>query len=266
MDLQLLLLLGLTFLIHLIGSLAYSVRIAGVRTLRIAVSLSLFNILLLVSRTANSFQAPMLARRVEGSLAKGPGTALGDFRLLLAAASAATVAGALLTPTFQRLFTRAVAKLSVERSVVRLLLRSVSASGLETLRRSATVPALANVRALQGEARFPLGIAAINLGATAVWTVGVLASLYAAYLNPALRVTSSNLSALVNGVATLLLFIVVDPYLSLLTDDVIEGRTGEPFFRRAVVWMLASRLAGTLVAQVLLVPAATLVALVAARI
>src|SRR5262245_17829647 len=39
-DPQLWLLFWLTFVINLVGSLAYSVRIAGVRTLRIAVSLS----------------------------------------------------------------------------------------------------------------------------------------------------------------------------------------------------------------------------------
>ena len=65
MDPGLLVICGLTFVIHLIGTLAYSVRIAGSRTGRIALSLSLFNILILVSRTSNSFQAPLLAKRVE---------------------------------------------------------------------------------------------------------------------------------------------------------------------------------------------------------
>ena len=47
MDPQLLLICCLTFVIHLIGTLAYSVRIAGVRTSRIAVSLALFSLLAL---------------------------------------------------------------------------------------------------------------------------------------------------------------------------------------------------------------------------
>jgi Amj-like protein len=68
MDPGLLVICGLTFVIHLIGTLAYSVRIAGSRTGRIALSLSLFNILILVSRTSNSFQAPLLAKRVEQHL------------------------------------------------------------------------------------------------------------------------------------------------------------------------------------------------------
>jgi len=107
LDKQLLILLFLTFIINLVGSLAYSVRIAGVRTMRIAVSFSMFNILVLVSRTANTFQVPLMAKRVEQHLAAGPAGGIGDFRWLIASASAATIVGALLTPTFQRLFARA---------------------------------------------------------------------------------------------------------------------------------------------------------------
>jgi hypothetical protein len=56
MDKQLLLICALTFIIHIIGTLAYSVRIAGIRTRRIAVSLALFSILMQLSRPLNSFQ------------------------------------------------------------------------------------------------------------------------------------------------------------------------------------------------------------------
>ncbi len=83
MDAGLLLICALTFVIHLIGTLAYSVRIAGTRTRRIALSLSLFNLLILVSRTSNSFQAPLLAKRVEQNIAAGISNGPGDFRSLL---------------------------------------------------------------------------------------------------------------------------------------------------------------------------------------
>ena len=65
MDWQLASLCGLTFIIQLIGALAYAVRIAGVRTRRIAVSFALFNILVLVSRTSNAFQGSFVAKRIE---------------------------------------------------------------------------------------------------------------------------------------------------------------------------------------------------------
>jgi hypothetical protein len=52
----------------------------------------------------------------------------------------------------------------------------------------------------------------------------------------------------------------------VMTDDVIEGRQTEPSFRRAIVWLVGSRLAGTVLAQVLLIPAASLIVFVAERI
>src|ERR1700733_4210473 len=97
MDLNLGIICVLTFIIHLIGTLAYSVRIAGVRTRRIAVSFALFNILVLVSRTSNSFQGPFLAKRVEQNLLHPTAhNLLSDFRWLLCSATLATVVGGFL--------------------------------------------------------------------------------------------------------------------------------------------------------------------------
>src|SRR6185295_15839844 len=122
MDRQLAVILVLTFLIHLVDTLAYSVRIAGVRTRRLAVSFSLFNILVLVARTANTVQTPLIASRVEAAIRAGRATLVGDLRLVLVAGSVATVVGALLIPTFQNVFSKAVRAFNVHRSVPRLLM------------------------------------------------------------------------------------------------------------------------------------------------
>ena len=71
---QIIIVLILTFLINLITTLSYSVRIVGIRTGRVAISFTLFNILVLVSRAANGFQAPLLYRC---SRLKGPVYSLG---------------------------------------------------------------------------------------------------------------------------------------------------------------------------------------------
>jgi general stress protein CsbA len=63
----------------------------------------------------------------------------------------------------------------------------------------------------------------LNVAAVALWTVGVFASLYAGYLNPQFRVTASTLSSIVNGVATIFMFVLIDPHLSVMTDDVRRG-------------------------------------------
>ena len=100
MDRQLLIICLLTFGINLIGTLAYAARIAGVRTRRIAMSFALFNILVLVSRTSNSFLGPFLAKRIETRISGGGGDALyGDFQLVLGSASLAVALGIALVPT-----------------------------------------------------------------------------------------------------------------------------------------------------------------------
>lgn len=264
MDKQLFLICFLTFVIHLIGTLAYSVRIAGVRTKRIAVSMALFSILMLVSRTSNSFLGPFLAKRVETNLhALATGALLGDFRWLMVSASLATVAGALLIPTFQRVFCRAVLHFQVYRSIPKLILHSFFKGGLSYVRDVATVPAARNVTEIRSGHGVSRRITLLNVGATALWTVGVFASLYAGVLDPSVRVTSSTLSSIVNGGATIMMAMFIDPHMSGMTDDVVEGKVTEGQFRKAVVWLVGSRLAGTVAAQALLVPAAILIASVA---
>ncbi len=267
MDKNLAIIFVLTFIIHLIGTLAYSVRIAGVRTRRIAVSFALFNILVLVSRTSNSFQGPFLSKRVEEILVH-PTThdMLSDFRWLLFSATLATAVGAFLIPTFQRYFSHAVQEFQVHRSIPRLLLHICFRGGLAQIKDSASVPASRNVTALRDDHGVSPATIALNVVAVALWTVGVFAALYAGYLNPRLRMTSSQLSSLINGVATVLMFIVIDPQLSVMTDDVVEGRLSEPAFRRTIVWLVGSRFVGTLIAQIMLVPAAGLIVFVAGKL
>ncbi len=59
MSTQIIIVLILTFVIYVISTLAYSVRIVGVRTGRIAISFAVFNVFALLSRTANTIQAPL---------------------------------------------------------------------------------------------------------------------------------------------------------------------------------------------------------------
>ena len=266
MDRQILIVVALTFVINLISTLSYSVRIAGIRTGRIAVSLSLFNILVLVSRTSNSFQAPLLAKHIEKNIdANSFASAETEFRFLLLAATLASIAGAFLIPTFQRLFGRAVLAFSVYRSVPRLLLHSFSKAGILYIRDSLKVPVRGNLTQIGDVRHFPLWTLVFNTIAVSILTVGVFSSLYAGYLNPDLRVTSNSLSSIINGMATMLMFVFIDPSLSIMTDDVMEGKTSDSFFRRFVTLLVGTRVIGTLAAQLMLVPAAKVIAVVARK-
>ena len=264
MDTQLFAICLLTAGIHLVGTMAYGARIAGVRTRRIALSFALFNILVLVSRTSNGFLGPFLAKRIESRLAEGGGEALlGDFRLVLISAAIAVAAGILLVPTSQRLFVRAIAYFQHNRSTTRMLLRCATPAGLRIIRNSIALPKKEQWRQLCKPRGVTVGVLLANCLAQGLLTVGVLASLYAGYLNPQFRVTASQLSAVVNGFATILLFAFIDPQLSVVTDDAIDGRVTDQMFRRMIIWISLSRLAGTLLAQIFLLPAAAAIAFIA---
>src|SRR5665647_886970 len=120
----------LTFLINLITTLSYSVRIVGIRTGRIAVSFALFNILVLISRTANGFQAPLLASSIEKNINSGIGSNLFDFQLIIFSSTIATIVGGLLIPSFQRILSVAVNRFSVYKSVPKTLFHGFTKGGI----------------------------------------------------------------------------------------------------------------------------------------
>ncbi|RVQ67169.1 DUF2837 family protein [Croceicoccus ponticola] len=262
MDSELVTICLLTGVINLIGALAYAARIAGVRTRRIALSFALFNILLLISRTSNGFLGPFIAKRIETALLTdgGGATLLWDLRIVLFSAALAVALGILLVPTGQRLFARAILSFQHNRSTTRLILRTATPAGLRTIRESIAIPSSETVRALGKPRGVSWSVLLANCLAQALLVVGVLSSLYAGYLSPEFRVTASQMSAIVNGFATILLFALIDPQISAMTDDVVDGTIPETVFRRTMVWISISRLVGTLLAQALLLPAAILIA------
>jgi len=264
MPVQITLVLFFSLIIHLVSTLSYSVRIVGIRTRKIAVSFALFNILVLISRTSNSFQAPLLAKWIEKNIIMGvhPGTF--EIRLIILATTIATIMGGILIPTFQRVLTNAVNNFSEHKSVPRLLLHGFSKSGIRRFRQEWKMPSRENfILPKAWKKQFPVRIFIYNMVAVSILTVGVLSSLYAGFFEPDLRTTASNLSSIVNGIATILLFVFIDPHLSALTDEVIEGKYSETDFRKIVRFMVVSRVMGTLLAQFLLLPFSKLIAITA---
>lgn len=266
MTTQVTIVLILTFIINLITTLFYSVRIVGIRTGRIAISFALFNILVLVSRTANGFQAPLLAKTVESDIKQGIFDNAGIFRLIIMSCSIATVIGAFFIPTFQRVLSRAVVNFSTHKSMGKLILHGFSKTGILYFKDNMTIPTKENISAIKLDNDFPWKIFILNIVAVAILTIGVLSAVYASYLNPDYRTTASNLSAFINGFATILMFAFIDPHLSAMTDDVTLGKCSEATFRKYIVYMTIARFFGTVLAQILFLPSAQLLAWTATHI
>ena len=229
-------------------------------------SFALFNILVLVSRTANGFQAPLLAKTVENDIKIGVFDNLNTFRLIILSCSIATIIGAFLIPTFQRILSKAVNDFSIHKSMGKLILHGFSKTGILYFKDNMTMPTKENITTIRLDSEFPWRIFILNIFAVAILTIGVLSAVYASYLNPDYRTTASNLSAFVNGFATILMFVFIDPYLSTMTDDVTQGKCSETTFRKYIVYMTIARLLGTILAQVLFLPSAKLLAWTATQI
>lgn len=251
--------------IHLIATLSYGVRIAGARTGKVAFCLSLFNILVLVSRSSNTLLTPALSKRVESGIEAGATAGLQhEFHLLIFSASAATLAGACLIPMFQRYVTSVVGSFDRFPSLPRMVKFALSGPGLRALRGSVALPSKANLSFFRAEYRLPWNIFAMNVIGSALLATGVLSSLYAGVFAPDLRMTTGQLSAVVNFVGTIMLFAFVDPYLSYVTDGAAKGGdNGDARLRAAVFGMAGSRLLGTVMAHFLMIPGAQVIAWIA---
>ncbi len=249
-----------TFIIHTINTLAYSVRLVGIQTGRLTVSFSLFNILVLLSRTANALQVPILAKKVETDLGSGilnPSTHY--FYFILFAATLGTIAGAVLMPTFRRILVKFVQRFNIDRSIPQVIVHSFTKSGIKQFKEQFKIPSSDNFKHLKSIKSIPKRIIGLNFLAVAFLTAGSLATMLASYLNPELRLTSGSFAPLLTGLATVILVIFVDPFFSLLTDDILEGKTSPYYYSKCIVFMIISRVAGTLLAQLLLYPMAVFV-------
>lgn len=264
MAIQVIIVLILTVIISIISTLAYSVRIVGVRTGRIAVSFAVFNIFALISRTANSIQAPLLAKTIESTIKTGnPQSLLYVFRWILFSTTLATIIGAALMPTFIKIFGKAVESFSINRSIPKLLIHGFSKSGIEQFKSSVTKPRKQNLTQLKSLKMMPKKIILLNGLAFSISTVGVLASLYAGCLNPELRTTCSTLASVITGLSTILMVIFIDPFISMQTDDVIKGKCTQLQFDRCITFIVGGLIVGTVVAQLLLIPSAKIISFTA---
>jgi hypothetical protein len=260
MTTQIVIVLLLNFIITLIGTLAYAVRLVGVKTGRVAISFALFNILALASRTANTLQVPLLTKYVE----KNPfsESLIGLFNLIILTALIASIIGAFMIPFFQKLFYKAVEAFSIKRSVYKLVLHSFSKSGVKYIKESMRIPSRLNFGVFNLR-KLPFKLMFLNTISVALLTVGALAPIYAGSLEPDLRATCITLSAILNGFAVIMMAVFIDPHLSIMTDDVIDGKCSMDDFNNCVAGMVITKVLGTAFSFAVLVPSAYLIVEVA---
>lgn len=259
------LILAVLFMIVIAGieTIAYSVRIAAVRTQKLAVSLSLFNLIAQVSRLSLLIIFPLLGSMVDLAIQDNTVPYLeGSFRVVIAAMTAGSIIGAVMIPLFVGGFSRLINHFVDVGSVPRLF-SSLVAHRKVWLRPRAVKLTQYREFIRPSFDRLPRNFVFINIIVVAIYTVGSLASIYAGALVPDLRVTTSQLAGAVNGLGAVLLMIFVDPTMAMITDQAMQGRRPLSQVQSAVSFLVAGKVVGTVIAQALFLPAAAWIAYMA---
>lgn len=249
----------LTIVIHIVDTFAYSVRLNSVKSGQVALSFSLFNMFVLVSRTANMFQGPLIGKIIGLSIIN-EFNPLNDLRTVIFAATAGTLLGILLIPTFLKVFGAAVKRLELAGSVPSLVVEALHVNNIRRIVKSAVRPSKTMLERLRYR-EIPKRLLLINTVVTGIYTIGILAANYSALLVPEeARLAAVASSGMINGIASILLTFFIDPKSAIITDQALRGKRPYGDVKALVIMLLATKLIGTLLGQVFFLPAAQLIA------
>jgi hypothetical protein len=250
---------------------AYAARVAGVTTGRIATAISLFSLVVTASRLANLVVTPAL-----GGLADRPANAAiaahhtsvseaalhvfdTQMRIIVASGTLGVVIGGVLMPVFILLFVRGVRAFERVGSIPAALLRLLDPRVQLDVIRAVRMPSFAEARTLPFGA-IPRKLLIGNTVIMMVYSIGVVAAYYASVLNLQARGTAIGLSGLVNGIGTVAFSLFVDPTSAYIVDQTVRGERPLSHVHAMIVSLVATAILGTLLAQVVLYPAAVYIA------
>jgi hypothetical protein len=258
---------GLNLVTQAVQIGAYAARVAGVTTGRIATAISLFSLVVTASRLANLVVVPAL-----GGLADAPADAAIaahetvvaphalhvfdiQMRLIVGSGSLGILVGGLIMPAFILLFARGVRAFERTGSIPAAMLRLLDPRVQMALIREVRMPSLSEARKLPFSA-IPRKLIISNTIIMMVYAIGVPAAYYGSVLNLQARGTAIGLSGLVNGLGTVLFSLFVDPTSAYIVDQTVRGERPVADVHAMVVVLVVTAFIGTLLAQLIIVPAA----------
>ncbi len=261
----------ITFIVQGVTIGAYAARLAGVQTKRIATSISLFNLFVTTGRLANLFSAFFIGplsdtaghavvhyRNDPATLTVWQHTFELQLRLIVLAGTFGMIVFALFLPMFAYLFRRGVASFEARGSVPHAVARLLHPRIFFEVLRAEHLPTLAQLRAFKWR-QLPRRMLIFNILVMAVYAIGVQGAFLASVLDPAVSRTAISLSGVVNGIGTIAFTLFVDPTSSMITDQAIHGKRSIGEVRSMVFYLSLTAILGTILSQLLFVPAALLI-------
>lgn len=265
--------LAINVIIQAIQIGAYSARLAGVRTGRVATSISLFNLFVTASRLASMVYALMLGPLADHAAAmvrNAPAPLVPFFqhtfelqlRLIIAAGLAGTVLGALSLPMFTYMFVRGVRSFERTRSLPHSLLRLFSLRVIGGIIAHIRLPSVKELLSFSPR-HIPKRLLVFNVVVTGVYAIGVVAAYYASVLAPSVARTAIGTSGLINGIGTVAFTFFVDPTSSIIVDEAVKGERPHEDVKSMVFYLALTAIIGWVLSQLILWPSAEVIKIVA---
>lgn len=264
------------FLVQGITIGSYSARLAGVQTSRIATSISLFNLFMLVGRLSALLSVVLVAPLSDtaGDAVRAVGAAdpavIAAFqhslewqlRLIVFGGTLGMVVFSLFMPMFTHMFRRGIGSFERRHSMLHALAQLAKPRVLVDVLRRQRIPPLAELRLFSWRS-LPKRLLIFNIVVTAVYSIGVPASYLASVLDIEAARTAVSLSGIINGVGTIAFTLFVDPTSALIMDQAAKGQRPVNDVRTMVFYLALTAIIGTLVSQLIFFPSAEIIAAVA---
>jgi hypothetical protein len=271
---QLVVALAINVLVQAIQIGAYAARLAGVRTGRIATSISLFNLFVTASRLATLVYTLMLGPLSDhaGNAVKAAhdplliahiqSTFAWQLRAIVLAGLLGTIVGTLLLPMFVYVYVRGVRSFERTKSLPHSLIRLLDWRVLGNIVKAEHIPPFSEIRTFSTQ-RIPRRLLIFNVVVTGIYAIGVVAAYYASVLDVNVARTAIGISGIINGIGTIAFTFFVDPTSSIIVDEAVKGERPHEDVRSMVFWLSVTAIVGWVLSQLLLWPAAEIIKVVA---
>ena len=243
-----------------IENLAHAAKLAGVRTRRLMLANSLFNLFLMAAGVAMGIQAPLVNNLVDGAvLHAATAQVLYYCRWIIYARAVGYALGMFLIPWFVAIMERGVREMERNGGLLfDALLAYTTPRTLGPMLRQFRLLRFADIAAAL-RAPYPRRILVVTIFVTAFYPAIDMAALYASALVPAWPRTALALSTALRGVGTMLFVLLVDPFSALIIDRAAAAELPETAAEHIVVWLSGGKTLGALGAQLLLLPLTELI-------
>lgn len=276
---QLFVALAINVLVQAIQIGAYAARLAGVRTGRIATSISLFNLFVTASRLATLVYTLMLGplsdkagNAVKTLIPRLPESAplVGhiqhtfewQLRLIIVAGTLGTILGSLMLPMFTYLYVRGVRSFEQTKSLPHSLARLADPRVVWDVFSHLRVPHYREIFSFSTR-NIPRRLLIFNVVVTGIYAIGVVAAYYASVLDVNVARTAIGISGIINGIGTIAFTFFVDPTSSIIVDEAVKGERSHEEVKAMVFYLSLTAIIGWLLSQALLWPAAWIISAVA---